>query len=127
MCAIRVSYCLFAFVSFAFGQTAKIQGVVSDDGGKNPANLSVAATAQSGDHRAYTSRTSAKGEYSFANLPAGTYILCVQAPGGIHLGNCQWAAPTQVTVAASQTVTQNLSVTHGRVFTLRIDDPNHIS
>lgn len=128
MCAIRVSLLVLAFASFAFAQSAKIQGVISDDTGKTPAGLYVVATAQSfTDHRTYTTRTGAAGDYAFPNLPPGKYSLCVQAPGGPHLGSCQWATPTQVDATAAQPTTQNISVTQGGVFQLRIDDPSHLS
>jgi hypothetical protein len=112
---------------FAFAQST-IQGVVNDDTGKSPSGIYVVATAQSPtDHRTYSTLTGPKGEYSFSNLPAGSYTLCVQAPGGSHLGNCTWNTPTTVALASSQTLVRNLSVTQGGTLQIRLDDPNHLA
>ena len=111
----------------AFSQTSKLQGVVNDDSGNSPSGIYVVATLLSpSDHRTFTTTTAANGAYSLANLPAGNYSICVQAPGGGHLNNCHWGAPVNVTLAAAQTLTRNLSVTQGALFQLRLADPNKL-
>jgi hypothetical protein len=118
-----------SLTQIAFSQTtARIQGVVNDDAGKPVSGVYAVATAQSAtDHSTYSAVTNNKGEYSFDNLKPGKYSICVQSPGGPHLGNCQWATTAQATVAAAQTLAgQNITVTQGAVFQLRIDDPKKL-
>jgi hypothetical protein len=111
----------------AFSQSSAIQGVVSDDSGNSPTGIYVVATLLSpSDHRTFTTVTGANGTYSFSNLPAGTYSVCVQSPGGGHLNNCHWGAPVSLALAASQTLSRNLSITQGALFQLRLDDPQNL-
>src|SRR5689334_18817137 len=109
-----------------YSALAQIQGVVKDDTGATPSGLFVVATSQASDHHTYTTTTGPKGDYTFKNLPPGKYNLCVQAPGGAHLNNCEYSTPAQVTIAASQSAVQNISVTQGAVFQLRLDDPRKL-
>jgi len=125
---LRASSLTLLLTSSAFSQSSRIQGVVNDDAGKNPSGVYVVATTQSPtDHHTYSALTGPNGAYTIGNLPSGKYTLCLQAPGGSHLNNCQYAMPIQVTVAASQTVTQNISVSGGGIFQLRLADPNRLS
>lgn len=123
---IRSLSLLLLLTYAALAQTTKIQGVVKDDTGATPSGLYVVATSQGNDHHTYTTTTGAKGDYTFNNIPPGKYNLCVQAPGGPHLNNCEYSAPAQVTLATSQSATQNISVTQGAVFQLRLDDPRKL-
>jgi hypothetical protein len=108
----------------ASAQSAKIQGIVTDDMGRPVSGILAVATLQSpADHSTYTAITNSKGEYSFANLSSGKYSICVQSPGGPHLSNCHWATPVQVTVASGQTIAnQNIAVSRGAVLQVRVDD-----
>jgi hypothetical protein len=124
---LRAILLLILLAYSAFSQSTKLQGVVNDDTGKTPAGLYVVATAQSPtDHRTYSTLTGPNGDYSFPNLPAGPYTICVQSPTSGHLNNCNWTASAKVTATAAQTLTQNISVTQGAIFELRLNDPNKL-
>jgi hypothetical protein len=53
-------------------------------------------------HEAVT-RTDSAGRFAVAGLPAGTYRLCIDAPGTGFLNFCQWNPEVLVTVTAGQT------------------------
>lgn len=71
---------LFAATLFAQETTAGLQGTVKDPSGAVIANASVTVTADTliGDK---TTKTDGNGNYHFANLPPGTYVITVKAEG----------------------------------------------
>jgi hypothetical protein len=114
---------------YAFAQSVgHIQGTVNDDSGHPvPAAYAVATFQSSNSHATYNTVTGPKGDFSFKNLPAGTYSICVHVPGGPHLNSCQWSQTTQVTVAAGQTLAnQTITLTKGALLQVRVDDPQKI-
>jgi hypothetical protein len=118
--------CLLALAlsQLAFSQTAKLQGVVTDDSGKPVAGAYAVATLQSPtDHSTYSAVTGSSGDYLLANLKSGTYSLCIQSPSGPHLNPCQWATATQITLATNQTLANlAIAVVEGAILQVRIDD-----
>jgi len=121
--------CLSVVLSAALAQsTAKIQGTVHDDSGKPIAGAFALATTQSAAALpTRTTVTDGQGQYTFTNLPAGKYNICIQIPGTSRLGNCEWAAATSATVAASQSLTNpTITIAKGTLFQLRLNDPNQL-
>jgi hypothetical protein len=104
----RASYCLFILVLAlsAYGQTFRgaINGTVTDQSGAVIAAAKVTAT-DTATGVALDSVTTSDGEFSFQDLPLGTYRVTVSAPGF-----------QQVTVS-------NVSVTAGEVYTVPVKLP----
>src|ERR1700691_358333 len=73
---------IFLFVSAAFAQTDRgtITGTVSDPAGAVVPNAPVEAKNVATD-AVYPTASSATGNYTIAQLPAGTYDLSVTVPG----------------------------------------------
>jgi hypothetical protein len=65
------------------------------------------------------------GSFSIQNLGAATYLLCVQAPGGVYLDPCHWSSsPPTLVVGAGQTVSGAvLRVSKGNRLPITISDP----
>jgi hypothetical protein len=112
----------------AFCQTGKVQGNVNDDSGRPVVGAYAVAYPQGPNSRfSRTSVTGAKGEYTFDNLPAGKYSVCVQFPGAPHLNPCRWSTPMQFTVAGGQTISnQNVPVVLGTVLAVQVADPKQL-
>jgi len=69
------------------------------------------------------------GTYSLANIPAGKYEFCVEAPQANALDPCLWTpggAPT-LTLAASDAIANHaITVDTGYMLNLRVNDPGAI-
>ena len=87
-----------------------------------PATPSAASAMQA------ATSTAADGAFSFANLVAGTYLLCSQVPKGTLLNPCQRAkVPPLVTVnSAGATASITLTMSSGYRLPIRIDDPQNL-
>ena len=103
----------------------RIQGKVTDDAGQAVANVYVvAAPTTTGARNHYTAATSATGDFSLDQVPAGAYKLCVQAPRTAYLDPCLWSTPAQLALTAGQVATNtNLQVSKGSILRVRVDDP----
>src|SRR5579864_6713279 len=78
----RVAVCLFvlAFAAFAQSDRGTITGTVSDPAGAVVANAAIEArNPETG--AVYPVASSATGNYTIAQLPAGTYEVSVTVPG----------------------------------------------
>jgi hypothetical protein len=72
-----------------------------------------------------TTTTAADGSFAIQNLPAATYILCVQAVNGAYLDPCHWstAAPT-FKLAAGQAVSNAvIQLAQAYQLQIRVSDP----
>ncbi len=112
----------------AVTQTAIISGtVLSDATGAPLGGAIVTAYRKKPQTPLYLSqgRADAKGAFSLASLPAGTYSLCVQAPSGAYLDPCSWSdTPTSVTIADGQTSSGNtIRIQAAATLHVRVDDP----
>lgn len=87
-----------------------------------PRNPSGRPSLQAGP---YVTRSGAGGTLRFEQLPAGSYLVCAQAPRNQWLGSCDWGAKPQI-VSVAAGVTGNLSVVlrKGALVPIRVDDPN---
>jgi hypothetical protein len=111
----------------AIAQTSRIQGVVIDDSGPPVSGVyTVAATQSPTDQSTYSSVTQLERPVLLRQPPDCRYTLCVHAPGGIHLSNCDWASPSQAAVATGQTASQPITVSQDALLEVRIDDPNQL-
>lgn len=75
---ITVAFVLLLFVSQGQGQSASLQGSVTDQNGAVVPNATVTATAENGLVR--TATTDKSGFYSFRGLTAGPYTINASAP-----------------------------------------------
>src|SRR5438105_2737486 len=76
-----VAFFSLAFTYAAFGQTGgTITGLISDPSGAVISNAAVEAK-NTATGVAATAATSATGNYVFADLPAGTYVVSTSLPG----------------------------------------------
>src|ERR1051326_7703 len=75
-----ISLCAFAFVAFSQGDRGTITGTVSD-----PAGAVVAGAAIEAKHvetgALYSTQSTATGNYTLSQLPAGSYEISVAVPG----------------------------------------------
>ena len=81
-CSLGVVCSLFVLSALSFGQTDRgaITGTVSDPTGALVANVPIQVkNSQTG--AVYNGATSATGNYTFAQVPPGTYEMSVAAPG----------------------------------------------
>jgi hypothetical protein len=111
----------------AFSQSSAIQGVVSDDSGNSPTDIYVVATPPlplRPSHLHHRHRRPRR-LHPFQS-PRRQLFRLRPVPRRVHLNNCHWGAPINVTLAASQTLSRNLSITQGALFQLRLDDPQHL-
>jgi hypothetical protein len=78
----RVAFFIVFFSAAAFAQNARgvITGLVSDASGKAIGNLVIRAE-NPGTKIKYEAATTATGNYAFANLPAGNYVLSTEVSG----------------------------------------------
>lgn len=80
--ALAVVFCQFFAIFGAYGQTFRgaIRGTVSDPSGAAVAGAPVTAT-NSATNSADTTRSTGDGEFSFQDLPLGSYAVTVSATG----------------------------------------------
>ena len=73
-------------------------------------------------------QTAADGTFSFANLDAGTYLLCSQVPRGTLLNPCQWTKTMPLVTVASATATASITLTMlpGYRLPIRVNDPQNL-
>ena len=91
---------LLAAVS-AFAQSTLITGVITDPNGADVVGATVTLTAQSTDI-VLTGMTNGQGTYAFSSVPAGEYILTVEAKG------FKTASAQTTVVAGRNTVNSNV-------------------
>ena len=124
--SIRVSLLLPTLLLSQTATTSRLSGVVNDDSGKPLAGAFVTAIGQSTGHATYNTTTDPNGSYSFSNITPDKYAICVQSPAGARLNNCQWSTPTQLTAAANQASTQNLTLPQGAILEVLVNDPQKL-
>lgn len=113
----------------AICQTAgRIQGIVNDDSGKPVAGAYVIANPQSGSNRTTLSGiTSADGKFSVDNMPAASYLICIQVPGGPYLDPCQRSKGTEISLASGQVIAnRTFTVSKGSLLQVRLQDPKKL-
>ena len=128
---------IFSLVSGAalLGQTTtvpatgsgRIQGAVTESSSHKPIAGAYVTALRSGlPPLSQVAQTATDGSYEIKELPAGTFSLCVQAPGDGYLLSCHWGAtPPSVTLTAGQVSAGNqLTMTAGWILKVRIQDPN---
>ena len=80
---IRHTFIEFALLSLSvatFAQNAQVTGVITDPNGAVVPAATVTLTAES-THAVLTSTTNEEGVYVFHSVPAGEYVLAVEATG----------------------------------------------
>ena len=77
---IATLFLMCALSAFAQGDRGTITGTVTDPTGAVVPNANIQVT-NSETSAVYKVGTSSTGNYTLANLPAGTYTLAVDAPG----------------------------------------------
>ena len=107
--AIRVIALVLAVLGLSvmmFGQaeTGRISGTVSDPTGAIITGAKVTAK-NTGTNQAREATTSSAGEFTITNLPSGSYVVTVSAPGF-----SEFKKPVEVTVGSAITVDARLVV-----------------
>jgi hypothetical protein len=120
-------FCLLAVGGNLPGQTnsAAILGSVLTQVNQPVPKAFVSATRTALPPLRQTVQSAADGSFSFHNLPAGAYYLCVQPVTDGFLDPCAWsAAPPSITLAAGQTSAGNtVRLMSGSVLKVHLDDP----
>jgi hypothetical protein len=121
----RIAWGVIVCAYGALAQNGAIRGKVGDDAGKSLNGAQVVIASQDLKNRtALNTKTTAQGDYEFANVPPGRYSICVQNPKGEHLGSCNWSTAAQLVVTAGQTWDHPpITIVRAAVLELRIDDP----
>lgn len=84
----------------ARAQNGQISGVAKTPAGQPLANTTVRVRSVGTGQVAATAQTSAAGEFSFANLPAGTYVIEIVDANGLVIGTS-----SGLTLSATTTLT----------------------
>jgi len=133
-----VTFALFSLAVGAQTGGGSIQGTVVDATTNKPIAGAFVTTIHSGlPPVSQTSKSTTTGVFQLQNLPAGTYSLCVQIPGGGYLNPCDWRndAPTvaagsgalSVALAAGQNSSGNLvKVQPGSAVQVRLQDTGQL-
>ncbi len=119
---------LLAGQSIVSGQaTARISGKLIPELINTPIPSAYVTAMKSGlPPVAQTVKAAANGSFQISALPAGMYIICVNATG--FLNPCEWSLPTLVvTLGTGQSSAgNNLTIKLGTVAKLRIQDPSNL-
>src|SRR5213078_2916985 len=70
--------------------TGSFSGTLLDDSG-NPISATLHATRWQAPVVTASAHSNQDGTFSFALMPIGTYVVCVQTKGTIYLDPCSWA------------------------------------
>ena len=110
-------------------QTSSVSGIIVDPKGKTVDSAVVTAGLATFDPavRNLHVLTGKGGTFSFAKLPAGTYRLCIQAPGTDLLDPCRWRIPIMVKVDGKTDVSNmRIALEQGVPLKIRIDDAGQL-
>jgi hypothetical protein len=118
-------------VQAAIGQTAtgSVQGTVLDAKTLKPIpGALVIASLTSPPPLSKNTKSGGDGAFQIQGLPAGNYLLCVQAPGDQYLDPCHWnGSPTTVTLTSGQAVSGvSLKLTAASILTIQVQDPQNV-
>jgi hypothetical protein len=108
----------------AFAQApGSISGTLAGDDGQ-PVAAVVTANRSSPSPASGRAESGLDGTFTIANLPAGTYTLCVAAKGRGYLDPCTWsAAPPTVQISTGKSVSgYRLTVVKGTLVKVRLND-----
>ena len=101
------------------------KGVLRDAAGKPVGGATVVLRATTGEAREFVAKTSANGQFDFADVPPGNYALTVKD------SSKQWAASGQVIVKPAVALTANLELSAQdqavRMLTAGTDNPSQAS
>jgi hypothetical protein len=119
---------LLSASAFYAQSAAGIQGTVTDAVTKKPISGAFVTALRTGlPPASQTASSAADGSFQVSGLPAGTYSLCVQVPGGAYVDPCQWSSPSQVTLSAGQSYTgSSLTLSPGYPLQVYVADPNQL-
>jgi hypothetical protein len=125
---LALALVLTAFAAIGLSQTGttgSLSGTVLDDNGK-PVAATVQASKLGSPAAKAGGQSSANGSFTLSNLPAGKYMVCVQAAG--YLDPCAWSpVPPSVQINAGQTTTGfSMVARRGTTVNVRISDDDHI-
>lgn len=122
---------LFLAIPAAIGQTetASITGTVLDAKTQKPVPVALVIAVSNGlPPFSMNTKSGADGAFQIQGLPAGSYSLCVQAPGDGYLDPCQWnGAPTAVRLVSGQKATGlSIGLTTASVVTIQVQDAQKV-
>jgi hypothetical protein len=121
-------FAIFLFLTpaaIAQPATASIQGTVLDARTQKPIPAAwVTASRDGAPPFTRNTKSGGDGGFQIQGLTAGSYSLCVQAPGDQYLDPCLWSGtPAAVTLAAGQTASGvSLRLTAASVLNVQVQD-----
>lgn len=126
---LKWSYCVLTIGLCSGQNTGSISGRVQDElGAAFLSGVRISAVLLPDNPKTYTpfvahGQSNPDGSYRLANLAAGKYEICLQALTGDYVDNCRWGKADAVpTVGAGASVSLNLRLTKGKVFSIEVDD-----
>jgi hypothetical protein len=100
----RLLICLCLPAASLFAQAGSLAGSVTDEGNSPIAGAFIIANRDALPAASGRATSAAAGAFLVSGLPAGSYTVCVQVPGGGFLDTCEWSTtPLTVDVKAGQT------------------------
>jgi hypothetical protein len=125
--------------SVAAAQTGAVSGVIVDQAGTAivgatvrysrlplflpPKSGSPARLAPGESYFSASITTDALGRHSLQNVPAGAYLVCVDAPDLPILDPCKWDTPPLLEVTGNRTTNLDFTVWRGVFLRVRVNDP----
>jgi len=109
--------------------TASIAGTVLDAKTLKPVPAALVMAVRGGlPPLSRNTKSGGDGAFQIQGLAAGTYSLCVQAPGDAYLDPCQWnGSPTTVTLVSGQGAAGvSLRLTAASVLNIQVQDPQKV-
>jgi hypothetical protein len=126
--SLNILVCLCFNAASMFAQAGgSLAGSVSDEGVRPIAGAVVIANRAGLPAATGSAISAADGTFQVNGLPAGSYAVCVQVPGGGFVDACQWSSPLTVAVNAGQPVVGlQFPLKRGAILQVRLNDPGQL-
>jgi hypothetical protein len=126
---LSVLICCLSFPAASlFAQAGSLAGTVTDEGSKPVAGALITANRESLPPASGRAFSIADGTFQIGGLPAGSYTVCAQLPGGGFVDTCEWQIlPRRVDVKVGQSVAGlKFKLQKGAILHVRLNDPGKL-
>ena len=125
---LDVSICLCLTGVSLFAQAGSLAGTVTDGSNKPVTGAFITANRESLPAASGRAFSVADGTFQISGLPAGSFTVCVQVPGGDFIDTCEWQIlPLRVDVKVGQAVAGlKFKLQKGAILQVRLNDPGSL-